>query len=425
MTLHSRWSCTEMIDTIATTMRQDLVNEITKNNKKIAIIIDEATSTAKDSCLVVYIGSNINGSAVSITELSGQDANSVCKSLLDLQESNGIDDKYLERNLIAFTSDGASLMMGAIKGVGTILKSKYPQIALWHCLNHRLELAVSDTINAVGGTQPIKDFFCKIYTIYSQSAKMQRDLKIIAAEIDVQLRKVDKILTTRWVASSSRAVESFWRNYPALYKHFPKLSQSNDKHKATYAGLAKRMKTIEFVEDVAIMKDCLGQLSILSESPQKNCTTLLKASDNLEWTINALGKIKDSLETKYEFKTIYDFSADFKGVELKPFQSRNGYNPFNRKQFLQGLIDNLQRRMIDSSEEILLNQIESLCPEKWPRGETVLRIKGEKDVVALCERFKINTANILRRIKNILVILETFLLLFILSNELDMYKVAL
>ena len=47
MTLHSRWSCTEMIDTIGTTMRQDLVNEITKNNKKIAIIIDEATSNAK------------------------------------------------------------------------------------------------------------------------------------------------------------------------------------------------------------------------------------------------------------------------------------------------------------------------------------------------------------------------------------------
>ena len=39
------------------------------------------------------------------------------------------------------------------------------------------------------------------------------------------------------------------------------------------------MDTIEFIEDVAIMKDCLGQLSILSESLQKNCTTLLKASD--------------------------------------------------------------------------------------------------------------------------------------------------
>ena len=115
--------------------------------------------------LCMYIRSNINGSAVniflSIIELSGQDANSICKSLLDLLESNGIGDKYLERNLLAFTSDGASVMMEAIKGVETILKSKYPQIVLWHCLNHRLRLAVSDTIKAVGGTQPIEDFFAR------------------------------------------------------------------------------------------------------------------------------------------------------------------------------------------------------------------------------------------------------------------------
>ena len=76
-------------------------------------------------------------------------------------ESYGIDDKYLEKNLIAFTSDGASVMIGVIKGVGTILKSKYPQIVLWHCLNHRLELAVSDTVKAVGGTQPIEDFLAR------------------------------------------------------------------------------------------------------------------------------------------------------------------------------------------------------------------------------------------------------------------------
>jgi hypothetical protein len=54
-------------------------------------------------------------------------------------------------------------------------------------------------------------------------------------------------------------------------------------------------------------------------------TTLLKASDYLQWTINALEKIKDSLETKYEFRNIYDSSVEFKGVELKSFQSRTGY----------------------------------------------------------------------------------------------------
>jgi hypothetical protein len=97
-------------------------------------------------------------------------------------------------------------MTGAIKGVGMLLKSRYPQIVLWHCLNHRLELAVSDTITAVDGTQPIEDFIGKIYTIYSQSEKMQRGLKNIAAELDVQLRKVDKILTTRWVTHTSRGI---------------------------------------------------------------------------------------------------------------------------------------------------------------------------------------------------------------------------
>ena len=69
--------------------------------------------------------------------------------------------------------------------------------------------------------------------------------------------------------------------------------------------------------------------------------------------------------------------------------------------------------MIDSSKEILLNRIESLCPEKWLRGETVPWIQGEKDVVALCERFKINTADIITSyLRRIVVILETFLLLF-------------
>ena len=76
---------------------------------------------------------------------------------------------------------------------------------------------VSDRITAVG-TKPIEDFFGKIYAIYSQSGKLQRELKNIPAELDAQLCKVDKILTTRWVASSSRVVESFGRNYPALYK---------------------------------------------------------------------------------------------------------------------------------------------------------------------------------------------------------------
>ena len=81
-----------MIDIISTTMREDLINEITKNNHKISIIIDESTSVSKYSCLIVYIRSIIIGSPVNIflssVELEGQDADPICRSLLDILQRN-------------------------------------------------------------------------------------------------------------------------------------------------------------------------------------------------------------------------------------------------------------------------------------------------------------------------------------------------
>ena len=125
------------------------------------------------------------------------------------------------------------------------------------------------------------------------------------------------------------------------------------------------METTEFVEDVAIIKDCLGQLSILSESPQLCTTTLHKATDYLQWTVNALININGSLETKYSFKSICDSDeVDFKGIGLKIFPSRKGYASFNRKESLLALIDNQQIRMIYESEKTMFDEIEALSPGK-------------------------------------------------------------
>jgi len=50
----------------------------------------------------------------------------------------------MQTHLIAFASDGASVMTGKRSGVATRLMSKFPNIIAWHCLSHRLELAVGD-----------------------------------------------------------------------------------------------------------------------------------------------------------------------------------------------------------------------------------------------------------------------------------------
>ena len=65
-------------------------------------------------------------------------------------------------------------MLGRKAGVGTLLKLKYPKIVLWHCLNHRLELAVSDAMKDSNCYNNFQAFLEKLYSVYSLSPKNVR-----------------------------------------------------------------------------------------------------------------------------------------------------------------------------------------------------------------------------------------------------------
>ena len=176
-------------------------------------------------------------------------------------------------------------MLGVKSGVGQRLKDQFPGITLWHCLNHRLELAVADAISTVSGFFSIQALFEKIYCVYSRSAKHQRPIKEISMDLDIQFKRIGKIFTIRWVVSLFRTVKAAWENYPALYMHFKLLAddtstKTNDR--AAFRGLSKKLATMQFVEDVAIVKDCLAQVSILSESLQKPEVSFIEANRYLK-----------------------------------------------------------------------------------------------------------------------------------------------
>lgn len=79
--------------------------------------------------------------------------------------------------------------------VGTPLKQQLDRIVLWHCLNHRLELAVGDAINEVHGISHIQVFLGKLFSVYSTSPKNLRGLQECAASLDVHLWRSTKSLT--------------------------------------------------------------------------------------------------------------------------------------------------------------------------------------------------------------------------------------
>ena len=104
-----------------------------------------------------------------------------------------------------------------------------------------------------------------------------------------------------------------------------------------YSRIAKKLvATKEVVEDAAVIKDCLGQLSILSEALQTLDVSVIEANRYLQYTINSLEKIKLTVtEWKHSFDEVAENDAVFKGALLHSYKSRASYPYFNKPRFLQ------------------------------------------------------------------------------------------
>lgn len=89
-------------------------------------------------------------------------------------------------------------MIGWKAGVGTLLKLKYHNIVLWHCLNHRLELAVSDAMKDSNCRNHFRTFLEKLHSVYSTSPKKIRALHESARELNEQMLTIGKIFSIRW-----------------------------------------------------------------------------------------------------------------------------------------------------------------------------------------------------------------------------------
>ncbi|CAI6346294.1 unnamed protein product [Macrosiphum euphorbiae] len=93
-------------------------------------------------------------------------------------------------------------------------------LVLLHCLNHRLELAVHDSIKYIGALNHFKSFIDSLYVLYNASSKNQNELRNVCNELDILFLKLGRVLDVCWVVSSWRAINAVWKTFPALCNHF-------------------------------------------------------------------------------------------------------------------------------------------------------------------------------------------------------------
>lgn len=400
--LHSRYSGTGMVDCIAVEMRKKLCDAVIGGSQKISIMLDESTTVSRKSCMVVYVRTvwpfegeeECFAYPLGLVELPSMTAEAITKSLFELLGNNGFSKNFLSRNLMGACSDGASVMLGKHSGVLTRLKGEFPDVFLWHCMCHRIELAIGDAVKSVGQVNHVKSFLDKLYSVFSQSPKAQRELEECAAMVHCELLKIGRVLDVRWVASSYRSLLAVWKSYPALHMHARDSdSAQTSKHKATYNGILSVLESPQFVHNLAVMLDALESVSNLSKILQGEYCSLGMAYKNVTRCIRDLKLQKEGERGDY-FQIYSDSETEgfFKGIELH--SNRNAY--LSKSAFLQALIDNLESRLYDQvgfashdQFSVLLQEMDVVDPSKWPTGTQSPWPHGENLLKSLCQRFKV------------------------------------
>jgi len=168
--LHSDKTCADIALHIASEIKKIICQNIILTKTKISILIDESTTLSKLTTLVVVVRAFIEDFPgepytfnLDLIELPNTSAETITKSLLDCLNGRGFDQIFLNECFIAFACDGASVMIGIDSGVAiTRLKIQFPKLIIWHCSNHRLELAVGDVVGKVSGINHFKIFMDKL-----------------------------------------------------------------------------------------------------------------------------------------------------------------------------------------------------------------------------------------------------------------------
>jgi len=120
-----------------------------------------------------------------------------------------------ESKLVAFGADGASVNLGKKAGLATLLRKQVPYLVDFHCLPHRLELALLELQNSCKSVDDVYTVLHMIWKTYHYSPKSVQALKSIADELQINILKPTQVRGTRWLPHVSRALKVFVGTKPA------------------------------------------------------------------------------------------------------------------------------------------------------------------------------------------------------------------
>lgn len=159
----------------------------------------------------------------------------------DTTEERNLED-YIKRRLIAFSSDGASVMIGKRQSLWVLIKKEIGRdIPAIICMAHKLENSIKRGIKSSTDTdlQYFSQFnksINKFYVFYSsRGSKRWASLEQTAEELGLRAHRIKYFFDIRWSASHFICLENLYKNYVQLIGDTTKISKDASFTKAANA----------------------------------------------------------------------------------------------------------------------------------------------------------------------------------------------
>lgn len=299
----------ELISCIADHIKETIDNEI-KEAEFFSLQVDDTTDISqKSQCSVIvrFVSKkgNVEERFLGFFDLSSdRTAEAVFEAVQAVLEKF----VYCEK-LIAQCYDGASVMAGHLNGLQTRVKEKAPQAVFIHCLAHRLNLVLKQSVSSISQCRIFFSTLSSIPNFFHNSAKRTWVADTIVG------KRIPSGVDTRW-SSTFKVLKVVNENWDGLKDIFTKIIEdrtSQDTSIQQARGYLRDFKSFDFTLMTIVFYEIFSLTDILFDILQKKSLDITYCVGKIEQTKQLiLAKRNEEV-----FKTYFDQADAKTPVEIK------------------------------------------------------------------------------------------------------------
>jgi hypothetical protein len=228
-----------------------------KKAKHFSIMVDESTDISTSKNLIILARYAERGSVVvkllDIVTVESGSSDNIINAIKNYFNRCGLSIK----DMVGFSSDGASTMTGSRNGVATQLKRMNSTIVDTHCAGHRLQLAITDAIT------DFEEYFVGVIkqtsAYFGKSSARKLALRDTCDELDEEFYNILKTVDTRWL-SLGNCLKNIMKIYTSIM-----LTLKEDTTSILAQNLYGQYQNMTFKYWIAFMDDLCLYLNGLSK----------------------------------------------------------------------------------------------------------------------------------------------------------------